>query len=115
MPYRTIADLPPGIREHLPPHAREIFLQAFNHARQEYAAPSKRYAGSSLEETAMRVAWAAVKRHYVKARRPLAAAGAYGATPAFLKRPRQSIALAPKSSRALISTPSTSKPMRVSM
>src|SRR5512147_688290 len=50
-------------------------------------------------------------------RRPLAAAGvnAYGAMPAFLKRPRQSIALAPKSSRALISTPSTSKPMRVSM
>src|SRR6266511_4754604 len=50
-------------------------------------------------------------------RRSLAAAEpkAYGATPAFLKRPRQSIALAPKSSRALISTPSTSKPMRVSM
>src|SRR5512144_2982446 len=49
--------------------------------------------------------------------RPLAAAEpkAYGATPAFLKRPLQSIALAPKSSRALISTPSTSKPMRVSM
>jgi cation transport regulator len=56
----------PRIREHLPPHAQEIFLQAFNHAWQEYASPSKRYAGSSREETAMRVAWAAVKRRYVK-------------------------------------------------
>ena len=67
MPYASVADLPPSIREHLPPHAQEIFLQAFNHAWEEYASPSKRYAGSSLEETAMRVAWAAVKRHYVKA------------------------------------------------
>jgi cation transport regulator len=67
MPYRSIADLPPGIREHLPPHAQEIFLEAFNHAWEEYASPNKRYAGSSQEETAMRVAWAAVKRNYVKA------------------------------------------------
>jgi cation transport regulator len=66
MPYRSIADLPPRIREHLPPHAQEIFLEAFNHAWEEYASPAKRYAGSSLEETAMRVAWAAVKRSYVK-------------------------------------------------
>ena len=67
MPYRTIADLPPGIREHLLEHAQQIFLEAFNHAWQEYASPSKRYAGASLEETAMRVASAAVKRKYVKA------------------------------------------------
>ena len=67
MPYRSIADLPPRIREHLPPHAQEIFLEAFNQAWEEYASPSKRYADSSLEETAMRVAWAAVKRKYVKA------------------------------------------------
>jgi cation transport regulator len=32
MPYRSIADLPPRIREHLPPHAQEIFLEAFNYA-----------------------------------------------------------------------------------
>ena len=31
MPYRSIADLPPRIREHLPPHAQEI-LEAFNYA-----------------------------------------------------------------------------------
>ena len=46
--------------------AQEIFLQAFNHAWEEYASSSTRYAGSSREETAMRVAWAAVKRKYVK-------------------------------------------------
>ena len=57
MPYASVADLPP--------HAREIFLQAFNHPWEEYAAPSSRYAGSSREETAMRVAWTAVKRKYV--------------------------------------------------
>ena len=67
MPYRSIADLPPRIREHLPLHAQEIFLEAFNHAWEEYASPAKRYAGSSLEETANRVAWAAVKRRYIRA------------------------------------------------
>jgi cation transport regulator len=49
-----------------PPHAQEIFREAFNHAWEDYAWPSKRYAGSSLEETANRVAWTAVKRRYVK-------------------------------------------------
>ena len=71
----TIADLPPRIREHLPLHAQEIFLEAFNHAWEEYASPAKRYAGSSLEETANRVAWAAVKRQLRQGRRPLGAAG----------------------------------------
>jgi cation transport regulator len=66
MPYRSIADLPPGIHEHLPLYAQEIFLEAFNHAWEQYASPARRYAGSSPEETAMRVAWAAVKRSYVK-------------------------------------------------
>jgi cation transport regulator len=56
MPYRESTDLPPRIREHL--HAQEMFLEAFNSAWEEYASPSKRYAGSSLEETANRVAWA---------------------------------------------------------
>jgi len=46
--------------------AQEIFLEAFNHAWEQYAAPGKRHPGSSLEETANRVAWVAVKRCYVK-------------------------------------------------
>nr|WP_312014468.1 ChaB family protein [Bradyrhizobium sp. AUGA SZCCT0283] len=32
MPYASIDDLPPPIRAHLPPHAREIYLAAFNSA-----------------------------------------------------------------------------------
>jgi cation transport regulator len=67
VPYASVADLPPRIREHLPLHAQEIFLEAFNHAWEEYASPSKRYAGSSPEETENRVAWAAVKRRYIRA------------------------------------------------
>lgn len=66
MPYRTIHDLPPRVRNHLPRHAQEIFLAAFNHAYDEYGSPLNRRPGASLEETANRVAWAAVKRSYVK-------------------------------------------------
>ncbi len=55
-------DLPPPVRAHLPPHAQEIYLGAFNNAWTEYAArgPEQR------EITAHRVAWAAVKRKYEK-------------------------------------------------
>lgn len=61
MPYATIEDLPPAVR-HLPPHAQEIFLAAFNSAWQSYAdrGPDRQ------EETAFRVAWAAVKKQYRK-------------------------------------------------
>jgi len=57
MPYASNDDLPPPIRQHLPEHAQDIFRAAFNNAW-------SRYRGS--EETAHRVAWAAVKRQYVK-------------------------------------------------
>jgi len=62
MPYAAINDLPSPVRTRLPPHAQEIFLSAFNRAWVEYAdrAPARR------EETAFRVAWAAVKRKYEK-------------------------------------------------
>jgi len=56
-----------GVRDHLPAHAQEIFLEAYNSAYEEYADPHRRRAGASLEETANRIAWAAVKRKYVKA------------------------------------------------
>lgn len=45
------------MRDHLPPHAQDIYREAFNHAWD-------RYGGE--EATAHRVAWAAVKRSYVK-------------------------------------------------
>ncbi|MDR3415812.1 MAG: ChaB family protein [Nevskia sp.] len=61
MPYRSNEDLPASVRHHLPAHAQDVFREAFNHAWQEYAADPR------CEEIAFRVAWAAVKKVYVKA------------------------------------------------
>ena len=62
MPYTAVEDLPPSVQAHLPTHAQEIYLAAFNNAWSEYAArgPVQR------ETNAYRVAWAAVKRKYEK-------------------------------------------------
>lgn len=65
MPYETVEDLPASVRNHLPPHAQAIYLEAFNHAWREYADPERRRDGSQ-EATAHRVAWAAVKHTYRK-------------------------------------------------
>ncbi len=56
MPYQTIDELPDSVKNHLPKHAREIFLAAFNNANEEY----------DQEEAAFKVAWSAVKRDYEK-------------------------------------------------
>jgi len=60
MPYPTNADLPPSVRSHLPGHALDIYREAFNHAFAAHAGESRQ------EEAAHRIAWAAVKRSYVK-------------------------------------------------
>ncbi|MGB8400004.1 ChaB family protein [Bradyrhizobium sp.] len=60
MPYRINADLPASVRDHLPPHAQDIYRAAFNHAFAAHAGDSRQ------EEIAHRIAWAAVKRSYVK-------------------------------------------------
>lgn len=60
MPYGNNRDLPWSVRGHLPGHAQDIYREAFNHAYATYAADPRR------EEIAHRVAWAAVKRSYVK-------------------------------------------------
>jgi cation transport regulator len=57
MPYASNDELPPAVADHLPPHAQDIFREAFNHA---WAAHG------GAEETAFRIAWAAVKRSYHK-------------------------------------------------
>lgn len=57
MPYTTVSQLPPGVKNNLPKHAQEIFLEAFNNAYKEYAQD---------EERAFKVAWAAVKKKYTK-------------------------------------------------
>jgi len=66
MPYRSNEDLPDGVKNNLPQHAQTIYREAFNHAWDEYEDPSKRRKGGSQEETAHRVAWAAVKEAYEK-------------------------------------------------
>lgn len=66
MPYEKLTDLPDRVRDVLPKHAQEIYRAAFNNAWDEYAKPSERRGGTSQEETAHRVAWAAVKQSYEK-------------------------------------------------
>ena len=60
MPYSLNIDLPPGVRRHLPEHAQDIYREAFNHAFAAHSGDPRQ------EEAAHRIAWAAVKRHYVK-------------------------------------------------
>lgn len=57
MPYASNGELPPAVSNHLPPHAQDIFREAFNHALSEYGGDEVR---------AFRIAWAAVKRSYRK-------------------------------------------------
>jgi cation transport regulator len=57
MPYATNEALPVSVRRHLPPHAQDIYREAFNHA---FAA----HPGE--EDRAHRIAWSAVKYSYVK-------------------------------------------------
>jgi cation transport regulator len=66
MPYESNEDLPLGVRTHLPLHAQDIFRETFNSAWTLYSDPKKRRWGGTVEETARRVAWAAVKRKYRK-------------------------------------------------
>jgi cation transport regulator len=60
MPYTDISDLPASVKNHLPMHAQEIYLAAFNSAWEEYASRDDR------EILAHKVAWSAVKKQYVK-------------------------------------------------
>ncbi len=60
MPYQANDELPPRVRNHLPPHAQDIYREAFNHAFASHKGDLRQ------EEIAHRIAWAAVKRSYVK-------------------------------------------------
>jgi len=60
MPYRDNDDLPDSVRRHLPPHAQDIYREAFNHAFAAHDGDPRQ------EEAAHRIAWAAVKRSYAK-------------------------------------------------
>jgi cation transport regulator len=60
MPYRDNVDLPSALRRHLPEHAQDIYRAAFNDAFAAHAGDPRQ------EEAAHRIAWAAVKRSFVK-------------------------------------------------
>ena len=66
MPYKDLKELPARVRENLPKHAQEIYLEAFNSAWEQYANPEERRGDASREETAHKVAWSAVKQTYEK-------------------------------------------------
>jgi len=60
MPYRSNDDLPEPVQRHLPPHAQDIYREAFNRAFAAHRGDPRQ------EEIAHRTAWFAVKRSYVK-------------------------------------------------
>ena len=60
MPYSQNSDLPPSVRRHLPGHAQDIYRAAFNRAFEAHSGDPRQ------EEAAHRIAWAAVKRRYIK-------------------------------------------------
>jgi cation transport regulator len=66
MPYPRVADLPDSVKNNLPEHAQEIYMEAFNSAYDQYDEQSERRGDDTREETAHKVAWAAVKRDYEK-------------------------------------------------
>lgn len=66
MPYKKTTDLPDSVKDNLPMHAQEIYLEAFNSAWEQYDQPEERRGDASREETAHKVAWAAVKKVYEK-------------------------------------------------
>ncbi len=66
MPYNTNNELPDSVKDSLPEHAQDIYKEAFNSAYDQYKDATDREGDSTREETAHRVAWAAVKNKYEK-------------------------------------------------
>ncbi len=66
MPYKDNNALPDSVANVLPKHAQDIYREAFNHAWDQYKDKSERRGNESREETAHKVAWAAVKHRYRK-------------------------------------------------
>lgn len=66
MPYKNVKELPDSVKDNVPKHAQEIYMEAFNSAWEQYDEPEERRGGASREETAHKVAWSAVKKQYEK-------------------------------------------------
>lgn len=60
MPYARNDDLPDNLRRLLPDHAQDIYREAFNHAFSAHSNDPRQ------EEASHRIAWAAVKKSYVR-------------------------------------------------
>lgn len=60
MPYKTTTQLPDGVKNNLPKHAQEIYKSTFNSALKQHNSEA------DSENTAHKIAWAAVKQKYVK-------------------------------------------------
>ncbi|TVR72683.1 MAG: cation transporter [Sphaerobacteraceae bacterium] len=57
MPYNKRSELPDQVKDNVPPHAQDIYKEAFNNAIDQY---------DGDEERAHATAWAAVKQKYEK-------------------------------------------------
>lgn len=66
MPYDKNDELPDSVKNNLPKHARDIYRKAFNSAWEQYDEPEERRGDATREETAHKVAWAAVKKEFEK-------------------------------------------------
>ena len=66
MPYKSKSDLPENVKNVLPHHAQEIYMEAYNSAWDQHDEPEECRGDNSREETAHRVAWAVVKTKYEK-------------------------------------------------
>lgn len=66
MPYSGISDLRDSLRDKLPKHAQEIYVEAYNSAWDEYDDSDDRRGDDSREEVSHKVAWNAVKSKYEK-------------------------------------------------
>ena len=66
MPYAKNADLPEQGKDHLPPHAQDIYREAYNSAFGQYKDAEDRRGDASREEVSHKVAWNAVKNEYEK-------------------------------------------------
>jgi len=66
MPYKKTSELPKQVKNTLPEHGLETYRAAYNNAWDDYKKPSDREGNATREETAHKVAWAAVKNVYHK-------------------------------------------------
>lgn len=60
MKYRSIDNLPKGVKDNLPHHAQEIYLSTFNNAFKDHKDEN------DVESISHKIAWSAVKQTYEK-------------------------------------------------